>query len=140
MDGTASEPLLGLDFLSHGTVLMDDLDISRRFYEEFLGLETVKTSKISLAIRLNSDTSVACVALSKLVRKPGREYLRYYNIGLTVGDEGDVAGARDLALEYKGAYEMRNIGDLEEEDGRVSFLIEDRDGNFWQIMNDQPTH
>ncbi len=140
MDGTATEPLLGLDFLSHGTVLMDDLNISRRFYEEFLGLETVKTSKISLAIRLNSDTSVACVALSKLVRKPGREYLRYYNIGLTVGDAGDVAEARNLALEHKAEYEMRNIGDIEEEDDRVSFLIEDRDGNFWQIMNDQQTH
>ena len=140
MDGTATEPLLALDFLSHGTVLMDDLDAARRFYEEFLGLEVVKTSQISLAIRLNSDTSVACVALSKLVRRPGREYLRYYNIGLTVGDAGDVADARGLALEHKDAFEMRDIGELTEEHGRVSFLIEDRDGNFWQIMNDQPTH
>jgi len=65
MGGTATEPLLELDFLSHGTVLMDDLDIARRFYEEFLGLEVVKTSQISLAIRLNSDTSVACVAPAK---------------------------------------------------------------------------
>ena len=39
MGGTATEPLLELDFLSHGTVLMDDLDIARRFYEEFLRLE-----------------------------------------------------------------------------------------------------
>jgi catechol 2,3-dioxygenase-like lactoylglutathione lyase family enzyme len=140
MDETASEPLLELDFLSHGTVLMDDLDAARRFYEEFLGLETVKTSQISLAIRLNSDTSVACVALSKLVRKPGREYLRYYNIGLTVGDAADVARSRELALAHKDSYEMRNIGDIEEDHGRVSFLIEDRDGNFWQIMNDQPVH
>lgn len=140
MDNAASEPLLGLNFLSHGTVLMDDLDVARRFYEEFLGLEVVKTSKISLAIRLNSDTSVACVALSKIVRRPGREYLRFYNIGLTVGDAADVARARELALQHKESYEMRAVGDMVEEQGRVSFLIEDRDGNFWQIMNDQPIH
>ncbi len=94
MGGTATEPLLELDFLSHGTMLMDDLDIARRFYEEFLGLEVLKTSQISLAIRLNSDTSVACVALSKKVRQPGREYLRYYNIGLSVGGAADVARTR----------------------------------------------
>ena len=140
MGGTGTEPLLELDFLSHGTVLMDDLDIARRFYEEFLGLEAVKTSQLSLAIRLNSDTSVACVALRKKVRQPGREYLRYYNIGLSVGDAADVARSRELALEHKAGYEMRDIGDIEEEHGRVSFLIEDRDGNFWQIMNDHPTH
>ena len=28
MGGTATEPLLELDFLSHGTVLVDDLDIA----------------------------------------------------------------------------------------------------------------
>lgn len=140
MNETASGPLLELDFLSHGTVLMADLDESRRFYEEFLGLEVVKTSTISLAIRLNSDTSVACVALTKLVRKPGREYLRFYNIGLTVGGADDVAQARELALEHQDAFEMRDIGATIKESGRVSFLIEDRDGNFWQIMNDQPIH
>ena len=140
MDESAAEPLLGLEFLSHGTLLMADMDATRRFFEEFLGLEVVRTSQISLAIRLNSDTSVACVALAKKVNQPGREYLRYYNIGLTVGDARDVAKARALALEHKDAYGMRGIGEIEEAQGRMSFLIEDLDGNFWQIMNDQPAH
>lgn len=140
MEKFVTEPLLDLNFLSHGTLLMDDLDASRRFFEDFLGLDVVRTSKVSMAIRLNSDTCVACVELSKAVRLPGREYLRYYNIGLTVGDAADVARARELALEHKDAYAMRGIGDTEDENGRVSFLIEDLDGNFWQIMNDQPAH
>ena len=123
MGGTATEPLLELDFLSHGTVLVDDLDIARRFYEEFLGLEVVKTSQISLAIRLNTDTSVACVALSKKVRQPGREYLRYYNIGLSVGDAADVARSRELALEHKARYGMRDIGDIEEEHSILSLAV-----------------
>ena len=137
MDGPVTEPLLRLEFLSHGTLLMDDLDATRRFFEEFLGIEVVRTSTISFAIRLNSDTSVACVALSKKVRQPGREYLRYYNIGLTVGDAVDVARAHELAFEHKDSYDIRSVGDTESDGGCVNFLIEDRDGNFWQIMNDQ---
>ena len=30
------EPVLKLEFLSHGTVEVDDIDASRKFYEEFL--------------------------------------------------------------------------------------------------------
>ena len=38
------EPALKLKFLSHGTLESIDLDQTRRFYEEFLGLEVVKVS------------------------------------------------------------------------------------------------
>jgi catechol-2,3-dioxygenase len=44
-------PALKLRFLSHGTLESRDLAFSRRFYEEFLGLEVVQTSPISLLIR-----------------------------------------------------------------------------------------
>jgi len=36
-------PALKLRFLSHGTLESRDLAFSRRFYEEFLGLEIVQT-------------------------------------------------------------------------------------------------
>ena len=132
MNQMTPEPLLDLDFLSHGTLLMDDMAATRRFYEEFLGLDVIRTSQISLAFRLNSDTTVACVALSKKVRQPGREYLRHYNSGLSVGDVGQAHG---LALEHAEAYGMRNVGDVGEHDGRLSFLIEDLDGNYWEILD-----
>jgi catechol-2,3-dioxygenase len=140
MDGPVDAPLLDLKFLSHGTLLMEEMGPTRRFYEEFLGIEVVETSPKSLAIRLNSDTCVACVERGKLVKKPGREYLRYYNIGIGLGDAADVARARGLALEHRDAYGLREISETEDENGRVSFLIEDRDGNFWQIMNEAPAH
>ena len=41
-------PALKLQFLSHGTLESRDLAFSRRFYKEFLGLEIVQTSPISL--------------------------------------------------------------------------------------------
>src|SRR5450432_2859507 len=55
------EPVLKLKFLSHGTLESADIDKSRRFYEEFLGLEVVQTSKISLMIRLGNTNTIAVV-------------------------------------------------------------------------------
>ncbi len=137
LDTAEVKPAIRPRFISHGTLGSKDLAQTRRFYEEFLGLDVVRTSQISLAIRLDSDTSVACVALAKKVREPGREYLRHYNFGLTVGDGADVAEAHRLALAHAGEYGIRSVGDIEDQDGRVGFLIEDLDGNYWEILNDR---
>src|SRR5438270_13895110 len=54
-------PALKLNFLSHGTLESRDLAFSRKFYEEFLGLEVVQTSPISLLIRLGGPNTIAVV-------------------------------------------------------------------------------
>src|SRR5436190_18223076 len=54
-------PALRLNFLSHGTLESRDLAFSRRFYEEFLGLQVVQTSPISLLIRLGGPNTIAVV-------------------------------------------------------------------------------
>src|SRR2546429_9799018 len=54
-------PALKLRFLSHGTLESRDLAFSRRFYEEFLGLQIVQTSPISLLIRLGGPNTIAVV-------------------------------------------------------------------------------
>ena len=56
-----SRPALKLNFLSHGTLESRDLGFSRRFYEEFLGLEVVQTSPISLLVRLGGPNTIAVV-------------------------------------------------------------------------------
>ena len=65
MEATAApartEPLLKLKFLSHGTLESKDLDQTRRFYEECLGIEVVRTSPVSLMIRLGGDNTIAVV-------------------------------------------------------------------------------
>src|SRR6266849_6746006 len=61
-------PALKLEFLSHGTLESRDLAFSRRFYEEFLGLEVVQTSPISLLVRLGRPNSIA-VVYSKQARE-----------------------------------------------------------------------
>ena len=43
---TKPVPTLKLKFISHGTLESKDLEFTRKFYEEFLGFEVVRTSKI----------------------------------------------------------------------------------------------
>src|SRR5258708_26961046 len=54
-------PALNVNVLSHGSLESRDLGFSRRFYEEFLGLEVVQTSPISLLIRLGGPNTIAVV-------------------------------------------------------------------------------
>ena len=57
-------------FLSHGTLGSRDLERTRKFYTEFLGLEVVQTSKISLLIRLGGNHAYAVVFRKKLGEMP----------------------------------------------------------------------
>src|ERR1700733_776601 len=57
----AKTPTLKLKFLSHGTLETKDIDFSRSFYEEFMGFEVIRTSKISLWIRLGGQHIYAVV-------------------------------------------------------------------------------
>lgn len=50
---------LKLKFLSHGTLEARELESTRQFYEECLGLETIRTSPHSLMIRLGGDNTIA---------------------------------------------------------------------------------
>ena len=62
---TAKDPALKLNFLSHGTLESKDLEKARDFYTEFLGLEVVRTSPISLLLRLGGDNTIAVVEQKK---------------------------------------------------------------------------
>ena len=57
----AKDPALKLNFLSHGTLESKNLEEAREFYTEFLGLEVVRTSPISLLIRLGGANTIAVV-------------------------------------------------------------------------------
>src|SRR3974390_1896710 len=81
-------PALRLNFLSHGTLESRDLAFSRRFYEEFLGLEVVQTSPISLLIRLGGPNTIA-VVYSKNVG--GMNLLNHNGLDVRTREEVDEA-------------------------------------------------
>ena len=86
-------PTLNTQFISHGTLGCHNLEKSRRFYEEFLGLETTQTSPISLMIRLGSNHVYAVVQVKNKIEMP-----RHYHNGLDVETSEDV----DVTIELIG--------------------------------------
>src|SRR5207302_5228285 len=97
-------PALKLNFLSHGTLESRDLAFSRRFYEEFLGLEVVQTSPISLLVRLGGPNTIA------VVKSANKEPMTLLNHnGLDVETKDEVDGAYQAVLEDKDAWRLHKI-------------------------------
>lgn len=77
------EPALKLNFSSHATLDSKDLERSRKFYEEFLGFEVVRTSPISLLLRLGGNHTIAVVQMKK--KKPDDEMDLLNHNGIDAG-------------------------------------------------------
>lgn len=123
------EPALKLNFLSHGTLDSRDLDFSRKFYEEFLGLQVVQTSKISLLIRLGGDHVIAVVKSKKV----GEMNLLNHN-GLDVKTKEEVDAAHRIATEQAATWKLTKISKPLLQHGTYSFYFWDADDNCWEIL------
>jgi len=124
------DPVLKLDFLSHGTLEIDDVEASRKFYEEFLGLECVRTSPISLMFRLGGTHSYAAV---KRGGKKTRMGLLFHN-GLDVASDEEVDKCNQLCVEQAEKWGMTQVTKPILQHGTYSFYFWDLDGNSWEIL------
>lgn len=127
---TKSPPALKLNFLSHGTLESRDLAFSRRFYEEFLGLEVVQTSPISLLIRLGGPNTIA-VVYSKQTHAMN---LLNHN-GLDVRTQADVDAAHRTVVDEAEKWRLKKIGKPRLQHGTYSFFFWDGDDNCWEILS-----
>jgi len=127
--GTGPTPALKLQFLSHGTLESRDLAFSRKFYEEFLGLEVVQTSPISLLIRLGGPNTIA-VVYSKHVA--GMNLLNHN--GLDVRTQEEVDAAYDTVCAEAEKWRLGKITKPHLQHGTYSFFFWDGDENCWEIL------
>ena len=127
------EPLLKLNFLSHGTVECNDMARARRFYEEVLGLEVVQTSARSLQLRLNSETTVVCVETKKPVQAG-----MFSHIGFDVETKEEVDEAYELVCKHKETYGIQKVTKPVDQHGTYAFYIKDVDGNYWEVLTNPP--
>jgi catechol 2,3-dioxygenase-like lactoylglutathione lyase family enzyme len=123
------EPALKLNFLSHGTLESRDLAFSRRFYEEFLGLEVVQTSPISLLIRLGGPNTIAVV-----YSKQTREMNLLNHNGLDVRTREEVDEAHRLVCAQADKWRLKKITKPHLQHGTYSFFFWDGDDNCWEIL------
>ena len=116
--------------LSHGTLECYSLKETRRFYEEFLGLECVRHGRRSMVVRCGLKFHIACVEVG--YRLHPVHMLNHW--GIDVRTRAEVDAAREAALRLKDEYKMRAVHSAVEQHGLYSFYIVDLDQNWWEIQ------
>lgn len=129
----AIDPVLNLNFLSHGTLEARDLNKTREFYQGFLGLEVVRTSNISLLIRLGGDNTIAVVQVPKKEDMP----LLNHN-GLDLETQEEVDAAYEVVEAEKDKWGVSQVTKPALQHGTYSFFFKDLDGNWWEILTNPP--
>jgi catechol 2,3-dioxygenase-like lactoylglutathione lyase family enzyme len=116
--------------ISHGTLEVFNLKASRRFYEEFLGLECVRHGKPAMVIRLGMRFHVVCVEVGDQVHPCS--LLNHW--GVDVSSRAAVDEAHANAQKYKDKYGIRQVLPQQDMHGVYSFYLEDLDHNWWEIQ------
>jgi ferredoxin/catechol 2,3-dioxygenase-like lactoylglutathione lyase family enzyme len=126
-------PLLNLNFMSHGTLEVRDLQASRRFYEEVMGFEVIQRAPVALLLRLGSDHTYVVVE-NRNARGTG---LLNHN-GVDVSTEEDVRAAYETLVSVQDEYGIQRIDKPCLQHGVFSFFFADLDGNWWEILANRP--
>lgn len=118
------------EYLSHGTMECYELRKSRRFYEEFLGLECVRHVPPAMAVRCGLRFHIICLEVGQALRPVGQKN----HWGIDVGSSGEVERIHKAATEMKSQYDIRTVTHCSKQHGVYSFYIEDLDHNWWEIQ------
>lgn len=116
--------------ISHGTLECQSLKKSRRFYEEFLGLECVHHAMPAIGIRCGLKFHIICVEVGANVHP--LNVLNHW--GIDVESQEKVDEAYENALKYKDKYEIRQVFKPVSQHGVYSFYLEDLDHNWWEVQ------
>ena len=116
--------------MSHGTMECYSLKESRKFYEEFLGLECVKHARPAMAVRCGLKFHIVAVEVGDAVHPCN--VLNHWGIDVTSKEEVDKA--HEAALKYKEKYKIRQVLPAMDQHGIYSFYMEDLDHNWWEIQ------
>jgi catechol 2,3-dioxygenase-like lactoylglutathione lyase family enzyme len=117
--------------LSHGTLECHNLKASRRFYEEFLGLECVRHGKISLLMRCGMKWHIVAVEVRNNVHPT--HLLNHWGIEVRTKEEVDRAWAD--AHRLKEQYGIRKIQKPGMQRSVYAFYMQDLDYNWWEIVH-----
>ena len=114
---------------THGTLQCNDIERSRRFYTEVLGLEIA--AGFSTAQYIKHPASPWYIVI--LQRKP-RQYLAPVNrFTLQLGSASEIEQAhRDFSTNGAAAG-ITDLGKLDSVNGKTSFIFSDPDKNWWEL-------
>jgi len=118
------------EYLSHGTLECYKLQDSRRFYEEFLGLECVRHVRPAMAVRCGLRFHIVCLEVGSTLKPVSLKN----HWGIDVGSDAEVDRIHAAAQQMATRYGIRTITDCKRQHGVYSFYIEDLDHNWWEIQ------
>jgi catechol 2,3-dioxygenase-like lactoylglutathione lyase family enzyme len=114
---------------THGTLQCDNIERSRRFYVEILGLEIAAGFNTAQYIKHPSTPWYIVV----LQRSP-RQYLAPVNrFTLAMGSVAEVEQAHHEFVMNKQAIGITELGDIHSPNGKVNFIFSDLDKNWWEL-------
>ena len=130
---TAVKPALKTKFISHATIEAADLNVSKQFFEEFLGFEVIWMSPHALCLRLGGKNAIVCV------RTANRATMSLANHnGVDVATRADVDDAYARCQAEAEKWGLHKITPPKDQHGNYSFYFWDRDNNCWEILHNPP--
>jgi len=117
--------------LSHGTIECEDCLTSRRFYQDVLGLGSVRPLAEAQYLWNGGPWSLVCVAIGDKPKPQGVEN----RFCLRVDTAAEVDAARAAALRAQAEHAIAQIDEITVDGDVRSFTVCDRDGNWWEISN-----
>jgi catechol 2,3-dioxygenase-like lactoylglutathione lyase family enzyme len=129
------EPALKLNFYSHATLDCRDIQHTRRFFQEFLGFETVQMADQSFWARLGGN-QIIVVVQSPNGKKGDMPFLNHN--GLDVGTEAEVDNAHAVVKRDAEKWGLKKITRPVVQHGTYCFYFWDMDDNAWEILANPP--
>lgn len=117
--------------LSHGTLECRSLKDSRKFYEEFLGLDCARHAIPAMVIRCGLKFHIVCVEVGDNIHP--LTVLNHW--GIDVENPAKVDEAYENALKYQEKYKIRQVLKPVSQHGVYSFYMEDMDYNWWEVQH-----
>jgi len=117
------------NLMSHMTCEVIDIEKSRVFYEEFLGLDCVKLGPKRMLGRLNSVAVIDFVETTTTVR----EHKMHNHIGFDVAGPETVDTAREVIIQNQDKFGFDVVHKPSGSHGTYGFTFSDLDNNAWQI-------
>lgn len=133
------EPVLKPLILSRGTIVVQDLQRARRFYEEFLGLECVEYAPGAMfardrdpkVLRQRSGNAYWVIDVRQQTGPWQTNLLKHW--GIDVASNAEVDRAHAYAAANKERLGIKTLRKPRIQHGTYAFYLEDDDGNWWEV-------
>ncbi|MGV3770302.1 MAG: VOC family protein [Sphingobium phenoxybenzoativorans] len=129
--GEKVKPALKTRFYSHATLDCKDIAFTRKFFEEFLGFQTVQMAPVAFWARMGGDQIIV------VVQGPanGKENMPFLNHnGLDVATEAEVDASYEIVKRDAEKWGLHKISKPVVQHGTYCFYFWDKDDNAWEIL------